>query len=510
MTSDQAIAPRVSVVLLTHRRPHLLSRVVHGIAQLDYPDFEFVVVGDLPSIHDYGLRSEWASRIRYAQLEEQNVCKSRNIGIALSSGEIVAFCDDDAVPEPNWLSELVLPFQTDAVGAVAGAVRGADGVRMEWSGGWFDRTGHETPANWTKGIKIASSKSQITKSRFLALMGVNTAFRRKALVGVGGFDEAYHYYLDETDMALRLARAGWASAYVAEAQVHHLREANVARDALKTPRNLFQIAASKAYFCQRHLPPKDVEPALNAFRNRRIAELDPYIRLGSLRRAGRDALIAQMDQGLAEGTRRQPGTSLDSRAEKPPFQAFLQTDASRRLRLAVISGWGVGPILRARKAALRLAEAGHSVTCISFLSGPQAMSVTFDRGVWLHRGGTWQVMDILRRGGPVLRHTRAHMELKRMMKQRDFELALYAGRSSPQDRAIAAHPSFGAIWAKALALPHADLPMALQELNSVLFKPAINGTHSLQNASLNQESERLDLAQQPLLRYNQTRAGAGS
>lgn len=508
--SSSNVAPKVSVVVLSHRRPHLLPRVVHGIAQLDYPNFEVVVVGDQNSIEDYGLPSEWAARIRYAKLQDQNICKSRNIGLTLSSGEIVAFIDDDAVPEPNWLSELVVPFQTEAVAAVAGAVRGANGLRMEWTGGWFDRASRETPTDWTKGIKIASSRSQIKNSRFLALMGVNTAFRRDAVVSVGGFDEAYQYYLDETDLALRLARAGWAAAYVAEAEVHHLREANVARDSLRTPRNLFQIAASKAYFCHRHLPPKDVASALAGFKKRRIAELDPYIRLGTLRRSGRDALISQMERGLLDGAARQPGLPFSAKVDRPGFRPLLTSAVDQPLRLALISGWGVGPIMRARKAARHLADAGFSVTCISFLSGPQTLSVSFDRGVWLHRGGTWQIIDFLRRGVPIRRRARAQAELIRVSRQRGFDLILQCGGKMSSDQvSIDVHSSFGRICVQSLALTREELPKAAHEVAAVLSDPAQTAKCGADEVRVSSDSGRPDLAGHPYIRYNKPRAGIG-
>lgn len=506
--ADLMASPPVSVVLLSHRRPHLLSRVLHGVAQLDYPNFEVVVVGDLPSIHDYGLPNSWSERIRYAQVVEQNICKSRNLGIKMSGGDIVAFCDDDAVPEPDWLSELVTPFRSAAVGAVAGAVRGADGLHMEWTGGWFDRTGRETPMGRTLSVKIADSKSQIAKSRFLALMGVNTAFRREALTNVGGFDQAYQYYLDETDLALRLARAGWSAAYVPSAEVHHLRQANVARDAWRTPRNLFQIAASKAYFCQRHLPPAEVPSALAGFRKRRIAELDPYIRLGVLRSKGRDALVQQMDDGLADGIERRPGLPLDPAAPVPAFQPFLPADALQPLRAALISGWGIGHIKRVRGAARHLAQAGISVTCISYISGPQPFSVSFDRGVWMHKGGTWQVMDLVRRDASILRHARAKSELARVDSRRRIDLALFFGRQTQRNQTkIATHPDYGAIWAQAIGIAPQDISAVGQEIVTALSRNAYNAGENFADADA--ASGRLDLSAEPYIGYSRPRVGLG-
>ena len=44
---------------------------------------------------------------------------SRNIGIEAAAGDIVAFIDDDAVPHPGWLSELVRPYADARVGESA-------------------------------------------------------------------------------------------------------------------------------------------------------------------------------------------------------------------------------------------------------------------------------------------------------------------------------------------------------------------------------------------------------
>jgi len=47
------------------------------------------------------------------------------------------------------------------------------------------------------------------------------AVRRSALVRIGGFDEGYKFFLDETDVNIRLAQAGYASALAPHAEVHH-------------------------------------------------------------------------------------------------------------------------------------------------------------------------------------------------------------------------------------------------------------------------------------------------
>lgn len=419
--------PTVSIVVLNHRRPRLLARVVAGIAQLDYDNFEVVVVGDQPMLEDYCLPRGWAGRIRYRSFQKPNICCSRNIGIEASAGDIVAFIDDDAVPEPNWLRNLVLPFQAPTVGAVAGSVWAANGTTIEWQGGHFDRTGIEQPQRFSPGVTIVDAQTQLETGDFLSLMGVNTAFRRRALLDIGGFDQAYRYFLDETDVALRLAEAGWDAALSTGAEVHHLREENAARNRVRVPRSLFEIAASTAYFCRRHLPIAQRDQALADFRKARLADLDPFTRLGLLRGAERRMLVSQMEQGLQEGIKRQPDLPLDDNVPSPNFLPFAGHVDTPPLRIALVSGWGLGSVRRMRALATDLAKAGHFTTCISYLSGPQPRQINFCDGVWVHSGGTWR-LDQRNRGGRIItRRARARVDLASSDRKRHFDVVISSG-----------------------------------------------------------------------------------
>lgn len=418
------IVPSVSVAVLNHRRPHLLARVSRAILQLDYPSFELVVVGDQASIQDFDLPSDIRDSIRYATVIEPNICMARNAAIRMAGGEVVAFIDDDAVPEPNWLKELVRPFAIDEMGAVAGSVRGGDGLKFEWSGCHFDRAASEKPLSQVPGIQIADAETQIESGLFLGMMGVNTAYRRVALAQVGGYDEAYRYYLDETDLALRLAEAGWSAAYAPAAEVHHMREQNDSRDALRVPRNLFQIAASKAYFCKRHLPEAELDAALSRFKRNREADLDPYIRLGALRGCGREALMAQIDEGLAEGLQRTTELPLKPAMKWPDYVPLEHDRDALSLNIAVVSGWGIGGILRMQRIARDLNTYGHMVSAINFYTGPQPRTVRYTDGVWMHTGGTWRA-DQRSAGKRVIgRRARALAEIKRVSRNRQFDAIL--------------------------------------------------------------------------------------
>ena len=83
---------------------------------------------------------------------------------------------------------------------------------------------------------------------FLTMIGVNSSFRRDVLVEVGGFDEEYEYYLDETDVCARVNDLGYAIRFCDRGVVHHYVLPSHIRDAQERVRNLYPFIKNKTYF----------------------------------------------------------------------------------------------------------------------------------------------------------------------------------------------------------------------------------------------------------------------
>ena len=121
---------RFSIIVATRERPRSLLRTLRAIRQLDYPNFEVVVVGD--ALADDALSgAEWGW-LRFVRFDQPNLSAARNAGVAAAAGDVLAFIDDDAVPEPTWLthhgSSLLESGATASVGFVRGARRNSMSV----------------------------------------------------------------------------------------------------------------------------------------------------------------------------------------------------------------------------------------------------------------------------------------------------------------------------------------------------------------------------------------------
>ncbi len=389
---------RVSVVIVSRHRPALLRRCLLGLSQQDVPGFEVVVVAD-PA----GIAAAQGFAVKTVVFDEPNISAARNFGIAQAGGDVVAFIDDDAVPEPTWLSRLSAPFADAQVIAATGFIRGRNGISFQWKAAWVDAAGNDTPLP-VDGVTLLPS----TPAKAVKTQGTNCAFRRETLAGAGGFDPLFRFFHDETDLNLRLAGQG-LTAIVPDAQVHHGFAEGPHRRADRVPTSLHEIAASTAVFLRRHA---------NGATARHLSELTDRERRRALGHmvAGRieprdvTRLLTSLQSGWGDGLSR-PLTDLPPLP--PPQTAFLPFDGPGPRQGLVLWGWRhQAPALtvKAQAAAAR----GHIVTLFLFTPDTRPHWHGFGAdGIWRQTGGLFGPAD---RGEAIFR-------LWRMGDRVDHEIA---------------------------------------------------------------------------------------
>ncbi|WP_135467378.1 glycosyltransferase [Crenalkalicoccus roseus] len=385
--------PRISVVINTCDRAAHLREALRGLRTLRYPAFEVVVVNGPSTDETAAVLEEWAPGIKRADCPELNLSVSRNIGIAAAAGEIVAFLDDDAVPHPDWLARLAEHYRDPRIGAVGGFTVDNTGLRWQARKTVCDRYGN---AHHVSDHFDERPLNRPGTPFYPSLLGTNSSFRMAALRQVGGFDHAFAYLLDETDLCLRLVDAGWHVVYEPEALVYHQFAASHIRTPKRIARTLYPSAASKAYFIARHGAP--------ANRGRAAAELERYRReildanaWLEQHREITGAHRASLDQDLAWGLKEgealarhrggRAGGDLDAEAAPPPFHRFAPGGG---LGICMVSQ-GFPPRVEAGIArwtemvARELARRGHRVHVLTGTAEDEEESVRFEDGLWLHR-----------------------------------------------------------------------------------------------------------------------------
>lgn len=160
----------VSIVVATYRNPVTLEKALRGLLAVDYPtDYEIIVVNDgSPDNTKEMLQTRFGKNplIRQIHFEKnQGVCRARNAGIHAARYPIVINMDQDCIPEKNWLKKMVQGFDSDSVGVV---------------------------------------------SAYGGFGGTSTGFRKSLLEKVGGYDESYRYYREDTDLTFKILDLGFS------------------------------------------------------------------------------------------------------------------------------------------------------------------------------------------------------------------------------------------------------------------------------------------------------------
>jgi glycosyltransferase involved in cell wall biosynthesis len=251
-----------TVVICTRDRPEALERCLAAVDAVTYPSFEVLVVDNgSPTAGAREIAERWGARCTVEP--RAGLSRARNRGAREARGEVVAYLDDDALPEPGWLAGLERELGDPEVMAVAGRIRPA---RLETAAEClFEATGGFTPNRGCRRVVDAGTPGWFELTNFGGVgTGANMAFRRSAFDQWAGFDERLGVGAavpagEEHHAFFSLVELGYRVVYAPDAVVRHPYPATLA--ALRA-RHVATVASSAAYLL--HL-------LLEAPRHRRLA-----------------------------------------------------------------------------------------------------------------------------------------------------------------------------------------------------------------------------------------------
>jgi hypothetical protein len=187
--------PSLTVVIPTRNRAARLAGCIASILETGYHDLEIIVVDNAPSGPETELliagRSEWKGSVRYIREDRASSPLARNSGLAASTSEIVAFVDDDVLVDPGWPTALASEFiDSPGTGCVTGPIVAAEMATQAQL--WLEEYGGFAKGFVRNEFSLAGPRPSplfpYAAGRFGS--GANMAFRRPALVEIGGFDLA--------------------------------------------------------------------------------------------------------------------------------------------------------------------------------------------------------------------------------------------------------------------------------------------------------------------------------
>lgn len=203
--------PKVWVVVCGYNAAATLDETLQGLAEVEYPDWETIVVDDGSTDATAEIARRYACRLICTP--NRGLSAARNTGWEAATGEIVAYLDSDALPEPHWLHYLAAAFRGSDHAGIGGPNLPPPGD------GWVA----ECVANAPGGpVHVLLSDTEAEH-----IPGCNMAFRREALRAVGGFDPQFRAAGDDVDICWQLQARGGTLGFHPSAVVWHHRRNSV-------------------------------------------------------------------------------------------------------------------------------------------------------------------------------------------------------------------------------------------------------------------------------------------
>ncbi|TFC27634.1 glycosyltransferase [Cryobacterium sp. TMT2-18-3] len=217
----------VSVVLVNFRGTDDTIEAIRQLGGLDWPSerLEIIVVENASG-------DDSVTRLRAAVPQVKLIESKKNLGFAggcnlgvkASSGEFLAFLNNDAKPDAGWIRSAVARFEeSPAIGAVASRVLDWDGKLVDYIGSamtWFGQGYKPLTAQ-----EVPSQPDQVHD----VLFGTGSAMfvRRSVYDALGGFDERFFMFFEDVDLGWRLNLRGWRFVYEPASLAFHKHHASM-------------------------------------------------------------------------------------------------------------------------------------------------------------------------------------------------------------------------------------------------------------------------------------------
>lgn len=201
--------PLVTVAVITRNRADSLKRTLHAIKQLDYPNYEVLVVDNASTDHTKEVIAQSGYQYLYSS-KSNGFAKTRQIAVDAAKGEFICWCDDDCVPYSNWIESFVKCFQNN--------------YNLSLLGGLVENINFPDSLVFKGKSKLGvnGQLSFVENGEDADFFGnLNLAVRRDDLLMINGYDNSFKGGYEEIDLAFRFRIANKEVAFCKHAKVKH-------------------------------------------------------------------------------------------------------------------------------------------------------------------------------------------------------------------------------------------------------------------------------------------------
>jgi GT2 family glycosyltransferase len=191
--SDQT----ASVIIVTYNHLRYLERCLDSVEEQDYPH-EIIIVDNDSTDGTPKYIEEKYPKIIVIRNKNTGYGAGNNLGVRYASGEYVVILNPDTLVEKNWLKNLLVPIQSDPSIITTPKILLFDGSAINTCG----NINHFTGLTFTRGLNDPPESHDQT-AQVSGISGACFAMRKEEYMKLGGFDERFFVYNEDSELSWR-------------------------------------------------------------------------------------------------------------------------------------------------------------------------------------------------------------------------------------------------------------------------------------------------------------------
>ncbi len=225
---------KASVIIPTYNRKRLLCDTLKNLIGHLPPGVEIIVVDQSEEVYSdlMEIVKSHSNTVHYYKIFIKGLPHARNYGLNKAIGEVVIFCDDDIIPSDNFINNHLRNYKDKDVGGVGGRIiqnceKHHSSPRLEY----IEKTNKPYDNRVVGKVRwwdahLTDNFDATTKMYIDHVQGCNMSFKKEAITKTEGFDEHFggSAHLEETDLCMRIRKAGYKIAFDPDAELVHLKD----------------------------------------------------------------------------------------------------------------------------------------------------------------------------------------------------------------------------------------------------------------------------------------------
>jgi GT2 family glycosyltransferase len=234
-----------SVIIVTYNHKRYLEQCINSVLKQDYP-YEVIIIDNCSQDGSAQQVRENYPGVKLIESEEnRGYGAGTNTGISHAIGEYIAILNPDTIVETGWLRNLVKPLDNGKV-ITSAKILSYDGSAINTCG----HINHFTGLTFTRGLGAEPSAYQ-NLEEVSGFSGCCFAMRRRDYLELGGFDENFFLYNDDSDLSWRAHLKGFTILFVPTSIVRHDYSLRV------SPEKIYHLEKGRYMILRKYLSWKD-------------------------------------------------------------------------------------------------------------------------------------------------------------------------------------------------------------------------------------------------------------